>query len=74
MPISMPSDELSHALAQVGLDPDRQQRGSLRTLLHRLTGEPPVMAASADELAQQLIMIAHERGTEEIRKIAGDKY
>ena len=73
MPISMPNAALSHALAQIGLDPGRQQRGSLRTLVHRLTGEPPVMAASADELARQLIGLAKERGADEIRKAAGEK-
>ncbi len=68
MPMTLPDPPLQQALRAVGVDESHQQRRRLRTLVHLLTGEPPAMASSADDLARQLLVIADEKGVDEIRK------
>ncbi len=71
MPLSMPSPALSEALARIGLEAKDQRRASLRTLVHRLTDEPPPVDSSADDLARTVLKIALERGLRDLPKELG---
>ncbi len=68
MPTSLPSDRLRKALEDLGLDEKEQQRSSLRTLIHRLTGDPPPRFSAANDLAEMLLEITYERGWTNIKR------
>ncbi len=67
--MTLPGEPLQQALSTIGVDPSHQQRRTLRTLVHLLTGEPPAMASSADDLARRLLVIADEKGVEAVRQV-----
>ncbi len=60
MPTAMPNAVLSRALEQIGVDIQNQHRTSLRALVHTLTGEPPPIDCSADDLARCVLLFAED--------------
>ena len=75
MPMTMPGPPLQQALRAIGVGESHQERRTLRTLVHLLAGEPPAIAASADDLARRLLVLAHEKGVDEVHKtLTQDEY